>query len=72
MIDLKFVTNRYEDVINVRAYEASSLFGEMGGYIGVFLGFSILDWLYGIIKMLAGLNKRRGNRTLMSFLQDFP
>ena len=40
---VRFTTNRYTEMINVRDYPPESLFAEMGGYIGVFTGISIFQ-----------------------------
>jgi len=44
-IELLFSSTTYEERLELRAYDSSSLFAEMGGYIGLFLGLSILQGL---------------------------
>lgn len=41
-IIFNLLTKKYEEVQNLRAYGMDSLWAEVGGYIGIFLGYSIL------------------------------
>ena len=51
-IKISFMSDQYEDINNVRGYELTSLLAEIGGYIGVFLGFSILQGFDNFIALL--------------------
>ena len=42
-IDFNFLTKKYEEVQNLREYGMDSLWAEVGGYIGIFLGYSLLQ-----------------------------
>ena len=45
LIRFEFATDTYEEVLEVRAYEYINLFAEMGGYIGLFTGWAVLQGL---------------------------
>ena len=38
-----FLTKKYEEVQSIREYGMDSLWAEVGGYIGIFLGYSLLQ-----------------------------
>ena len=40
-IDIQFKTNGYKEIRNVRAFNEESLIGNLGGYIGLFVGFTL-------------------------------
>ena len=42
-IDFNFLSKKYEEVQNLREYGMDSLWAEVGGYIGIFLGYSLLQ-----------------------------
>ena len=54
---IKFATEEYEDGQNVKEYRADNLFAEMGGYIGLFVGFSFFQGLMNIVSMITWIKK---------------
>ena len=41
MLDLVFKSTVYKEILHVRAFDIESLIGNMGGYFGLFLGFTL-------------------------------
>lgn len=56
-IEISFASRTYEERKEIRAYDSSSLFAEMGGYIGVFLGLSVLQGLGNVVEFIFWLRK---------------
>ena len=53
-----FKSAAYKEILHVRAFDIESLVGNMGGYIGLFLGFAIWqlpDGIRIIVKLLEKL-----------------
>ena len=56
MLNIHFKSVGYKELINVRAFNEESLIGNLGGYIGMFLGFAIwqvpdfLSFVFGKMK----------------------
>ena len=42
-IRLEIQTNTFKEIIQKRAYTPQSLIGNVGGYLGLFIGFTLLD-----------------------------
>ena len=40
-LDIRFSNTRYKEIRNVRSFDEESLIGNLGGYIGLFLGVAI-------------------------------
>ena len=45
-------TNHYFETVNQRSYRLEDLLASVGGYIGMFLGFGLLDVLYAFMKKI--------------------
>ena len=56
IFEIKFKSSIYKVIKNVRAFDEESLIGNMGGYIGLFLGFAIWQAPQIIIKCLSKIN----------------
>ena len=56
-MEILFAIGTYEERQELRAYDASSLFAEMGGYIGLFLGLSVLQGLGHVVELLVWIKK---------------
>ena len=56
-IEILFASRTYEERKEIRAYDSSSLFAEMGGYIGVFLGLSVLQGMGNVVEFILWLRK---------------
>jgi hypothetical protein len=41
-ISIIFVDTKYREILNIRAFDANSLFGNIGGYVGIFVGYALL------------------------------
>ena len=56
LIKMNFLSGHFKEIKQVRAYNVQSLIGNAGGYIGLFLGYTLkempffLKTLYGFIK----------------------
>ena len=58
-ITLHFPGMSYKEIIQVQAFDIESMVGNMGGYIGLFVGVS-LSSLPAFIAILYGTMKKRG------------
>ena len=57
-MEILFAVSTYEERQELRAYDASSLFAEMGGYIGLFLGLSVLQGVSHVLELVVCIRKR--------------
>ena len=44
-IRLEIQTDTFKEIKQKRAYSPQSLIGNLGGYLGIFIGFTLLDLL---------------------------
>ena len=51
-IDIRFIDATYREILRVRAFTIESLLGNIGGYIGIFIGYSIFIHLPDAAKNL--------------------
>ena len=42
-ISLTYSSKEYQEIINVRGFDFDSMFSGIGGFVGIFLGYSILQ-----------------------------
>ena len=63
-LKIQYATNTYEEILELRAYEVTSFLAEMGGYIGVFLGWSVFQGLVGILLIMKWVWKNLVERIL--------
>ena len=42
LVAIEYQTLQYKEIKNVRAFSLESMFGQYGGFIGMFLGYSLL------------------------------
>ena len=42
LVIIEYQTLQYKEIKNVRAFSLESMFGQYGGFIGMFLGYSLL------------------------------
>ncbi len=61
-LKIYFETMREEIFEQILLYDASSFIGNVGGYLGLFVGFSYLDFATSLfVKLMDLLSKRKGN-----------
>ena len=56
-LNVVFKTAKYKEILHIRAFNIESLLGNMGGYVGLFLGFSIWQ-IPEAVKFLLEATKR--------------
>ena len=56
-IRIKILTDTFKEIKQKRAYSTQSLVGNLGGYIGIFLGFTLFDLLNLIMSFNAKIRK---------------
>ena len=69
MVLVHYPNLKYRQIAHVQEYDVESLFGNIGGYIGLFLGYSIINFPRFVIssfdiirkKLLPGVNRKRRN-----------
>ena len=44
MLSIVYSTSQYQEIINVRDFDFDSMFSAMGGFVGIFLGHSLLQF----------------------------
>ena len=67
MVLVHYPNLKYRQIAHVQEYDVESLFGNIGGYIGLFLGYSIINFPRFVIssfdiirkKLLPGVNRKR-------------
>ena len=42
-LEIKFLTNKFEEIVSNREYGMDNLWAEIGGYVGIFLGYSLIQ-----------------------------
>ena len=57
-IDIRYLTREFEEIQNVRDIDVESLIGNIGGYIGMILGVSILQISYFFISTCQTLTEK--------------
>lgn len=55
---LYFVTKQYKEIRQIRAYGMMSLFGNVGGFVGLLLGYALVHVSDSVHKALRSLEKR--------------
>ena len=66
-VNLAFPSSTYKEIIHVKEYDADSLVGYVGGYIGMFLGLGLLqvpELLYSAHKKLQETKQRKARDVL--------
>lgn len=58
-ISILFPERSYKEIIQVRAYDIESFIGDAGGYVGLFLGYSLICFPKKIAQMLKRAKARR-------------
>ena len=56
-IDFRYLTNEYEEIQNVKDFGLESLVANIGGYVGMFLGFSLLQFSSLLIAMFQNVRE---------------
>ena len=67
MVLVHYPNLKYRQIAHVQEYDVESLFGNIGGYIGLFLGYSLINFPRFVIssfdiirkKLLPGVNRKR-------------
>ena len=56
-IRLEMQTDTFKEIKQKRAYTLQSLIGNLGGYLGIFIGFTLLDLLKSMKKVSSRIKK---------------
>ena len=56
LIKMNFLSGHFKEIKQVRAYNVQSLVGNAGGYIGLFLGYTLKEMPF-FLKTLYGFTK---------------
>ena len=56
-IRLEIQTDTFKEIRQKRAYTPQSLVGNLGGYLGLFIGFTLLDLFKSLLRMYSGVMK---------------
>ena len=67
MVLVHYPNLKYRQITHVQEYDVENLFGNIGGYIGLFLGYSVINFPRFVIssfdiirkKLLPGVNRKR-------------
>ena len=51
-ISILFIDDRYREMLNIRAFDVHSLLGNIGGYVGIFIGCALLNLPDAIMKLI--------------------
>ena len=56
-IRIEIQTDTFKEIKQKRAYTPQSLIGNLGGYLGIFIGFTLLDLLKSMKKISSRIKK---------------
>ena len=57
LIKMNFLSGHFKEIKQVRAYNVQSLIGNAGGYIGLFLGYTLKE-MPSFLKIIYGFTMR--------------
>ena len=60
-ISIIFLDTKYREILNIRAFDANSLFGNIGGYVGIFIGYALLHIPDAIINFINKMKNKDKN-----------
>ena len=55
MFNILYQTRSYKQTLNIKAFDGNTLLSQVGGFIGIFLGFSLLQAPDMILSCLHGI-----------------
>ena len=61
-ISIIFVDQNYREMLNIRAFDLHSLLGNIGGYVGIFIGYALLNLPDAILRMKKKIGNKRTNK----------
>ena len=59
-ITINYLDSNYREIREIKAFNLQTLFGNIGGYVGIFIGYALLtlpDAIINILKLFRGRNK---------------
>ena len=65
-ITLHYLDSNYREIREIKAFNLQTLFGNIGGYVGIFIGYALLslpDAIVNILKLFRGKNKCNSKET---------
>ena len=57
-ISILFVDESYREMLNIRAFDLHSLLGNIGGYVGIFIGYALLNLPDAIMNMKQKVSRK--------------
>ena len=65
-LNISYTTEDFQEIVNVKAFDVETLWSSVGGFIGIFLGYSLLQ----VTELLEALWSTSWNRfALMSWVE---
>ena len=63
-VSIIYVDAKYREILRVRAFDVQSMLGNIGGYIGIFIGYALLNIPDALMRLVrrGGLGTRHGNK----------
>ena len=63
IISVVFVDVKFREIMSIRAFDIQSLFGNIGGYVGIFIGYALLQVPEQLVKFLRRIKKKDSTKT---------
>jgi len=60
-LSIIFEDTKYREILNIRAFDANSLFGNIGGYVGIFIGYALLHIPDAITNWINNMKNKERN-----------
>ena len=73
IISIVFVDIKFREIVSVRSFDVQSLFGNIGGYVGIFIGYALLqvpEALVRFIKKMRKVDTSTKNLTIRGYCID--
>ena len=73
IISIVFVDMKFREIVSVRSFDVQSLFGNIGGYVGIFIGYALLqvpEALVRFIKKMRKIDTSTKNLTIRGYCID--
>ena len=72
-ISIVFVDLKFREIVSIRSFDLQSLFGNIGGYVGIFIGYALLqvpEALVRFVKKMKSGKSTRKNLNKMGYCID--
>ena len=58
IISIVFVDIKFREIVSIRSFDIQSLFGNIGGYVGIFIGYALLQVPEALVQFVKRIRKK--------------